>query len=124
MKVSHVENLLQGFHCLPAYEKRARLEKIYQLGGMEALETASLLTGWSIHRVRCMAGVEAKRVGRKRYSRTGRPKPALEEFYREVEALALAACGGRGEARFRRSDATASTRARKARRMEIFDPAM
>ncbi|MCL6560239.1 MAG: hypothetical protein K6U74_15890 [Firmicutes bacterium] len=124
MKVSHVANMLLGFHSLPASEKRARLAKIYQSGGMEALETAANLLGWDVHRTRCMAGVEARRVGRKRFSRTGRPKPALEEFNREAEVLAAAVCHGRGEVKFRRSDATAKTRTKKARRLETFDPAV
>lgn len=124
MRVSHVSRLLTGFHLLPVDKKRARLDKIYSSGGAEALEAAARLLGWPVHRVRCLAGVEARRIKRKWYSRTGRPKPALEKHYREAETLAQKACAGRGEARFRRSDATAATRTRKARRQEIFDPAV
>lgn len=84
MRVSHVAKILSNFYCLPAIEKRARLAKIYQTGGMEALEAAALLIGQPIHQTKCMAGVEAKRVKKTRYSRTGREKPTLKEFHREV----------------------------------------
>jgi len=75
-----------------------------------------------------LVGTFAKLVGipRKRAIVIARQERARNKKAPEAEAAALAqeVCAGRGEVKFRRSDTSAKTRAKKARRLEIFDPAM